>query len=101
MKNYKYSISQFRWNKNENCFYASAPYLWDENRPECVDTFPNGKKKFIIQNPKTNGFRRFSFLKEYDEKREWAYDTYTIEQTDTIWEFVSEDGIKCRISQIP
>jgi hypothetical protein len=101
MKNYKYSISQFRWDKNENCFYASAPYLWDENRPECVDAFPNGKKKFIIQNPKTNGFRRFSFLKEYDEKKEVEYATYTIEQTDTIWEFVSEDGIKCRISQIP
>ena len=101
MKNYKYSISQFRWNKENNCFYASAAYLWDENRPECVDTFPNQKKNFIIQNPKTNGFRRFSFVKEYDEKREVEYTSYTIEQTDTIWEFQSEDGIKCRISQIP
>ena len=101
MKNYKYSISQFRWNTNENCFYASAAYLWDENRPECVDAFPNQKKKFIIQNPKTNGFRRFSFVKEYDEKIEVKYASYTIEQTDTIWEFVSEDGIKCRISLMP
>ena len=101
MKNYKYSISQFRWNKENNCFYASAAYLWDENRPECVDAFPNQKKNFIIQNPKTNGFRRFSFLKEYDEKREVEYASYTIEQIDTIWEFISEDGIKCRISLMP
>ena len=101
MKNYKYSINQFRWNKADNCFYASAAYLWDENRPECVDAFPNQKKKFIIQNPKTNGFRRFSFVKEYDEKIEVEYASYTIEQTDTIWEFASEDGIKCRISLMP
>jgi hypothetical protein len=101
MKNYKYSISQFRWNKEHNCFYASAAYLWDENRPECVDAFPNQKKKFIIQNPKTNGFRRFEFVKEYDERREYEYDGHMIWETDTIWEFQSEDGIKCKISLLP
>jgi hypothetical protein len=89
---YRYHIRQFVWNKDTNSFYGQAPFL------ECVmpdgnihpEAFPNMKKQFIIDNPKTGGFRRFKFLKEI---------TSNIgEMQFTEWLFESEDKIECRIA---
>jgi hypothetical protein len=95
---YRYDINQFKWNKDENTFFAEAYFL------ECImpdgnihpEAFPNQKQQFFIDNGKTGGFRRFRFLKEelldvLDENNEIGY---TIEN----WIFESEDGIKCSIS---
>jgi hypothetical protein len=89
---YRYHIKQFNWNKDTNCFYAEAPHL------ECVlpggefhpEAFPNMKKQFIIDNPKTGGFRRFRFVKDIVGN--------IGEQSFTEWLFESEDGIECRIA---
>jgi hypothetical protein len=92
---YRYHIRQFVWNKDTNSFYAEAPFL------ECVlpdgnyhpEAFPNMKGEFIIDNPKTGGFRRFRFVKEI---------TANIDGIQfTEWLFESEDGIECRISIEP
>ena len=89
---YRYHIRQFVWNKDTNSFYGQAPFL------ECVmpdgnihpEVFPNMKKQFIIDNPKTGGFRRFKFVKEI---------TSNIgEMQFTEWLFESEDKIECRIA---
>jgi len=92
---YRYHIKQFNWNKDTNCFYAEAPHL------ECVlpggefhpEAFPNMKGEFIIDNPKTGGFRRFRFVKDIVGN--------IGEQSFTEWLFESEDGIECRISIEP
>ena len=97
---YRYHIRQFNWNKDANTFYAEAPYL------ECVmpggdihpEAFPNMKKQFYSDNPKTGGFRRFRFVKEITN---WLTDEFTepITKYEMIeWEFESEDGIKCMIA---
>lgn len=96
---YRYHIRQFVWDKKQNEFFAEAPFL------ECVmpdgnihpEAFPNMKKQFFIDNPKTGGFRRFRFVKENviettDGESEQMYYLYTE------WIFESEDGIKCRIA---
>jgi hypothetical protein len=89
---YRYHIRQFVWNNDTNSFYGQAPFL------ECVmpdgnihpEAFPNMKKQFIIDNPKTGGFRRFKFVKEI---------TSNIgEMQFTEWLFESEDKIECRIA---
>ena len=89
---YRYHIRQFVWNNDTNSFYGQAPFL------ECVmpdgnihpEAFPNMKKQFIIDNPKTGGFRRFRFVKEV---------TANIgEMQFTEWLFESEDKIECRIA---
>lgn len=89
---YRYHIRQFVWNKDTNSFYADAPFL------ECVlpdgnyhpEAFPNMKGQFIIDNPKTGGFRRFRFVKDIVGN--------IGEQSFTEWLFESEDGIECRIA---
>ena len=51
---YRYHISQIRWNKDTNTFYAEAPHL------ECLmpdgnihpESFPNQKGQFFIDNTK-------------------------------------------------
>lgn len=93
---YRYHIRQFVWNKDTNSFYAEAPFLEavmpDGNfHPEA---FPNMKGEFIIDNPKTGGFRRFRFLKEETES---FVDEIDNEFQFTQWIFESEDGIKCKI----
>ena len=97
---YRYHIRQFNWNKDANTFYAEAPYL------ECVmpggdihpEAFPNMKKQFYIDNPKTGGFRRFRFVKEEmmysNDENEMGVELYQFTQ----WVFESEDGIKCKIA---
>lgn len=97
---YRYHIRQFSWNENDNTFYAEAPYL------ECVmpggdihpEAFPNMKKQFYIDNPKTGGFRRFRFVKEEmmysNDENEMGVELYQFTQ----WVFESEDGIKCKIA---
>jgi hypothetical protein len=94
---FKYDINQFNWNKETNTFYADAwdlvAYMPDGSiHPEA---FPNMKEQFFIHNYKTNGFRRFRFVKEersvIDEN---GYDFLN-------WIFESEDGIKCYICVEP
>ncbi len=89
---YRYDIRQFNWNKDTNSFYAGAPYL------ECMmsdgtihpNAFPNMKKQFFIDNPKTGGFRRFRFVKDIVGN--------IAGQSFTEWLFESEDKIECRIA---
>jgi len=89
---YRYHIRQFVWNKDTNSFYGQAPFL------ECVmpdgnyhpEAFPNMKGQFIIDNPKTGGFRRFRYV------RDIVGNIGEIEFTE--WLFESEDGIECRIA---
>ena len=91
MKNIHYDIVQFNWNKDTNCFYADA---WDlvANMPDGSihpEAFPTMRGEFFIYNYKTNGFRRFRFVKEI--KGDIG------EFICTEWVFESEDGIECRI----
>jgi hypothetical protein len=94
---YRYDIKQFNWNKDTNTFGADA---WDlvaymPDGSMYPDPFPNRKKDFIIQNPKTGGFRRFRFVKEHHLS--FGIDEYT----QLNWLFESEDGIKCYICVEP
>jgi hypothetical protein len=95
MKDIFYDINDFRWSKENNSFYAEAPYLYSLGDHKCA--FPNGKSKFYIKNFKTNDFRLFVFQEEntthyiLDQEED-----YTIEET--IWSYKSEDGILCQIS---
>jgi hypothetical protein len=95
---YRYDVGQFIWDKETNSFYAEAPHL------ECLlpdgnihpEAFPNQKKQFFIDNWKTGGFRRFRFISEIvsdvvDLDNDIHYSVI-------IWNFESEDGIKCKIS---
>lgn len=63
MKDIRYNIHDFVWEKDSNHFYGNARDLWDMDnyykRP-----FPNDKKQFFIHNPTTGGFRRFRFTHE-------------------------------------
>ena len=91
---YKYHIDQFIWNKDENTFFAEAPFLHcqlpDGNiHPEA---FPNMKKQFFIVNTDTGGFRRFRFVEEIVSEFEET------QFTQIEWVFESEDGIKCKIA---
>ncbi len=91
MKNIHYDIVQFNWNKDTNCFYADA---WDlvANMPDGSihsEAFPTMRGEFFIYNYKTNGFRRFRFVKEIKG------DIGGFSCTE--WAFESEDGIECRI----
>jgi hypothetical protein len=74
-----YSITEFKWVKKDNTFYAEADKLHPNGDYKC--TFPNGRKKFYIKNHRTKGFRRFILNKEYDN----------------VLQFISEDGILCNI----
>ena len=74
-----YSITEFKWIKKDNTFYAEADKLHPDGDYKC--TFPNGRKKFYIKNHRTKGFRRFTLNKEYDN----------------VLQFTSEDGILCKI----
>lgn len=78
-----YDIRQFSWVKKNATFYGEAPHLVgflpdDTAHPEA---FPSGKKQFIIKNYDTGGFRRFRL----------------VEETDLMYFFESDDGIKCNI----
>jgi hypothetical protein len=80
MKNtrFTYHIGFFSYDKPSNTLqgYEKDLYYFDY-----VQCFPNGRSKFFITNPKTGGFRRFIFHKEFSDK----------------YIFKSEDGILCRI----
>jgi len=73
-----YVIAQFTWDGDTLIGYANDLWTDNANYP-----FPNGKKQFYIRNLRTGGFRRFR-LKTAN----------TLE-----YNFVSEDGIKCKIYQ--
>jgi hypothetical protein len=89
---YRYHIRQFVWNNDTNSFYGEAPHL-ESVMPDGnyhPEAFPNMKGEFIIDNPKTGGFRRFRFVKDIVGN--------IGEQSFTEWLFESEDGIECRIA---
>ena len=94
---YRYDVLQFRWNRDTNAFYADAWDLvaWLPDGSTHPEAFPNMKKEFFIHNYKTDGFRRFRFVKEQrSETNEAGYDFLE-------WIFESEDGIKCHICVEP
>lgn len=95
MKNIHYDIVQFNWNKDTNSFYADAwnliAHMPDGNFHQAA--FPTMRGEFFIYNYKTNGFRRFRFVKEITADMN---DIHFIE-----WLFESEDGIECRICVQP
>lgn len=92
MMEYHYNIEQFNWNKDTNTFYGEAPYLvcMMEDGSIHSEAFPNQKTQFFIDNNRTNGFRRFRYLKDI------TGDIGGIRFTE--WLFESEDSIQCRIS---
>lgn len=93
MNTVHYDIRDFLWVKDSNTFYGDGwdlypseePYYLGEFPNEC-STFPNGRKRFIIKNYKTENFRRFTFQKEETD----PFGTYRV--------FESEDGIRCIIN---
>ena len=90
---FKYSIEQFAWVKDRNTFYADAWNLIALNEQFVGrEAFSNSKQHFCIVNYQTEGFRRFTFLKD---------EVYTYEDDPslnyTAWVFTSEDGIRCEI----
>jgi hypothetical protein len=95
---FRYDINQFNWNKDTNSFYADAwnlvALMPDGNIH--LEAFPNMKKEFFIHNYKTNGFRRFRFVKEIVN---WVFDENEATKYEMVeWLFESEDGFKCMIA---
>ena len=89
---YRYDVTQFRWNKDTNSFYGDAPHLVHFNPDGSIHpyAFPNQKQQFFIDNHKTGGFRRFRFVKEITAE----FDGFEYIE----WVYESEDGIECRIA---
>jgi hypothetical protein len=86
MKKITYDIHSFKWDADSNTFYGDAWNLQEVGNGVYYQfTFPNGRKQFYIKNWKTQGARRFRFVKEVETD-------YTNE-----WLFESEDGIKCMV----
>lgn len=84
MKDIRYNIHDFLWDKDSNEFYGQAHTLWEMDNYYKYP-FPNGKKQFFIVNPSTGGFRRFRFTDEM------------ILNDVTLLYFESEDGISVEI----
>lgn len=84
MKDIRYNIHHFVWDKDSNHFHGHADKLWDTDNYYKYP-FPNGKKQFFIDNPNTGGFRRFRFSHE------------VILNDITLLYFKSEDGINAEI----
>ena len=89
---FRYDIEQFAWVKDRNTFYADAWNLYALGDFVGIESFPNEKQQFIIQNFKTEGFRRFRFAAEIV----YIYE-YAPSLNYTAWVFTSEDGIRCEI----
>ena len=92
-KQFTYDIRQFNWAKEVNTFFADAWDLvaWMEDGLTHPEAFPNMRQKFYIKNYQTGGERRFKFVKEFEstiDNEPWS---------ETIWQFISEDGILCNI----
>jgi len=85
MKEYRYDINQFYWDKEANHFFARRSTLWNYDYAAATIPFLNEKSQFYIHNPSTGGNRRFRFSHEKNFK------------SDTVWYFESEDGIGVEI----
>ena len=97
---YRYDIGNFYWSKEANTFFTEGWNLHCFNQDGSIhpEAFPNGKKEFYIDNPKTGGFRRFRFVEELTETLSPIdSDGSTFDFTITSWIFESEDGIKCSV----
>jgi hypothetical protein len=81
-----YNIDHFKWYRKFNTFYGKADELYDcEKNIFSQLPFINGRKQFFIKNKKTEGFRRFRFIREY------------MRGMNIIYMYKSEDGIKCLV----
>lgn len=98
-KMYTYSIKDFKWVKVDNTFSAPAVSLFPMfDKVAEFEPFPGDREKFRIHNPRTGNWREFVFKKESKETYEYIDgdgDITTWEHT--IWEFESEDKMKCLI----
>lgn len=90
-----YDINLFDWRKADNSFYANEEQLYEFTRTYLYP-FPNGRKQFFIKNFKTGEFRRFRFVTEF-RRCEWYFDENDDRANEILLEFVSEDGILCRV----
>lgn len=90
----KYDIQQFNWNKEQNSFHAEAWNLLGVMPDGTIhpEAFPSQREQFFIHNYKTDGFRRFRFVKELE-----LIDEQNENFVETDWLFESEDGIKCYV----
>jgi hypothetical protein len=104
--NYIYDIRSFYWNEGKKTFFADA---WDleatSNGSNFYDeAFPSQKNSFEIQNYKTGGSRNFEFSNE----SKISYEGYPVDEGsgekinfgETVWNFVSQDGLKVCITVI-
>lgn len=92
---YRYDIRQFNWKKESSSFYANAPFLV-AHLPDGSfhpEAFPSGKGQFIIENSKTRGSNRFTFVNETVSWDTDGEEMYAV----TEWLFQSESGINCYI----
>jgi len=98
MKNIQYDILQFRYTSEIGLFCADAWNLVATMSDGSFHpkAFPTMKGEFIMYNYKTNGFRRFRFVKEI---RNWIIDESDGTKYEMIdWHFKSEDEFTCIIS---
>jgi hypothetical protein len=87
MKDIYYDIKDFDWDATQNTFVSSVDTLYPSYPQNYYEIpFPNYKSKFYIKNYKTNGFRRFIYLKSIKSPN-----------NEDILVFSSEDNIKCNI----
>lgn len=85
MNTVHYDIRDFKWSAENKTFYGDGFDLYDADG-SYKQSFPNGKKQFVIKNYQTDDFRRFRFEKETTD----PFGTYLV--------FTSEDGIRCVIN---
>jgi hypothetical protein len=103
---YIYDIRSFYWDESKKTFFADA---WDlEAAPNGSnfydEAFPSQKNPFEIENHKTGGSRIFEFSNE----SKISYDGYSVDECsdekinfeETVWNFVSQDGLKVCITVI-
>ena len=81
MKHFEYPIHSFDWDKEACIFTANESRLYI---PGFQQPFPNSRRRFIIRNERTKGFRRFTLVYEDAE----------------FYHFISEDNIKCKITKM-
>jgi hypothetical protein len=83
-----YDITDFKWDEGANSFYGNADNLYEcERRHFYQIPFINGRGQFFIKNKISGGFRRFRFERESD-----------INETESIYVYSSDDGIKCEVT---
>ena len=87
----EYDMGYFKWYSHEKTFRADAWTLYavDQAHQSIIEPFPSARSQFIIRNLETEGFRRFTFV------RELVIEEPGLNATE--WVFKSEDDIFCKI----